>query len=84
MEIKPYEAKVLAVILELASDQFSHHSCINFDLAKLLSLEERQSLLKEMNEQNQSSEEYDPENCDFVSDWWLMSYFSDKFSKVAS
>lgn len=81
------EAKVLAELLELASDTFSNHGCNDFELDKcILDLEDRKKLMKSYNDYNGSSEdfEYDVKHrskFELENDAALMGYLADRIKE---
>jgi hypothetical protein len=74
--LKSYERKLIAMLLDLASDQYSNHGCNDFDLS-FLPDKERQSLLKAIEEWNGTPEDYDPTR-KVGADWVLMRYLGEK------
>lgn len=80
--LTPVELRLLAELLELASDTFGNHGCNDFDLEKSVpSLEDRRKLMKAFNDHNGSPEdfEHDEENGDqylMFRDDLLMGYLA--------
>lgn len=77
----PNERKLVAALLDLASDRFANHGCNDFPIGEYLSKPERVALNKAMHEANGDPEEHDPEEAAgsvWAADWWLMAYFADK------
>ena len=58
--LTPVELRLLAELLELASDTFANHGSNDFDLAKSVPLlEDRRQLMKSYNEHNGSPEDFE-------------------------
>jgi hypothetical protein len=78
------EAKVLAELLELASDQFANHGCSDFELGKVIpDLEERRKLMKSYNNYNGSPEDFEDDvkhgsKFELENDAGLMGYLTDR------
>lgn len=71
------EARVVAELLDRASDVFGNHCCNDFDLSDAMSVEERRELVRKYHEYNGDPEEFDPEDdCEYHADFALMSYFA--------
>lgn len=86
MELSKEHAKLVAKLLEMASDEFGSHGCNDFNLAEVMpSVEDRQALVRAMYEANGTPDEFDPDDdCSIWYDWWLMSYFSRMFESYAN
>lgn len=81
-EIFKYK-KLIARLLGIASDQFSHHGCNDFDLESVLpDVTDRRRLAELMAQYNEEPEEYDPQD-DYknVQDDSLMMFFSSVFEE---
>jgi len=84
MILTKLERRIIADLLELASDKFCNHGCNDYYLpGKGLSLEERRELILEMAYENDDPDEIsyleNEEKCfDYTQDWRLMSYFAGK------
>ncbi len=80
MMLSEEEARVLAVLLEKASDAFSNHGCNDFDVAREagLTVEQSDALWKKLAVWNGGdANEFD----DFMgstmhTDWMIMGYFA--------
>jgi hypothetical protein len=78
--MKPYEKKLLAKLLDLASDEFGNHGCNDFDLqAEGLLPSEIAELHADMARFNKTPSEVLEGR--FTYDWFLMSYLADKIRK---
>ena len=83
LNLKPYEVRLIAHCLELASNEFSNHGCNDFDLTdKDLNLtdKEKRELTLNMAVENGDPEEIhevrNGDTRDWASDWCVMSYFA--------
>lgn len=75
----PQEKKLVAALLEMASDRFSNHGCNDLpkELRELFSKEEWVALDRAHHERNGDPQEHNPENPDIMRhDWLLMSHFA--------
>jgi hypothetical protein len=83
MKIEKYH-KLIAVLLNMASDEFGNHSCNDFDLSiHIPNVNERRELVRAMYEDNGDSENFDPEDdCIWIHDFWLMGYFAGQFDQI--
>ncbi len=75
--------KLVAHLLEMASDEFSNHGCNELDLKAFVpDVEDRRALMKELEAWNNSPDEYDPKaKYEDSDDWLLMRFFADKIRK---
>jgi len=78
MELKEFERKTAAKLLEVASEYFSRRGCDELNL-DFLTPEERETLLWEYEQWNLSPEDFDPEQTEF-SHWALMAYLADRLA----
>lgn len=76
-EMKPYERKLAAILLEMASNHFGNHGCNDFPLEKYLTPEEQQMLTKQYHEWNGDPEEYNPDR-PMSLDFALMGFLAAK------
>lgn len=74
--LQAYEKKLIAELLRLAADEFSNHGCNDFDLSHLPD-KERQSLLRKIEEDNGTPEDYNPKHT-LTADWVLMRHLAKK------
>lgn len=74
------EKKLIAALLDLASEKFSNHGCNDFDLAEIVpDVEERRAIAREYYEHNNEPEEFNPDNkYESFEDWILMDHFAGK------
>lgn len=86
MNLKPYEMRLIAHCLEMASDEFSNHGCNDFDLdTKSFNLTDNQKRELTLNmaiENGDPGEIYEVRNSDtlrYTTDWGVMSYFARMF-----
>lgn len=81
LELSDNEARILAHILERASDEFSNHGCNDFDLTTELGLDEStakavgQELLRAMVKNGTADEGQLESSGRYLYDWQLYTYF---------
>ena len=87
IELKPYEARLVAHLLEIASNEFSNHGCNDLNLTEnvldLTDKERREFALNMAYENGDEDEIYETRNGDtpdYATDWCAMSYFSRRFA----
>lgn len=89
-ELKPYERKLLVVLLKLASEQFSNRSCNDFNLKQGYGVELTEEEIRQLNEDyyrwNGDLEEMSEEslNSEYAMDWALMDFLANRIEKGES
>ncbi len=75
------ECKVLAKLLELASDEFSNNGCNDFNVAKFTTEDDRKKLVDRCEYTDDSDEEYRNRLVEsgLFQDWVLMQAFAREF-----
>ena len=81
--LNPKEARLVARLLEIASDQFTRHGCNDLpdDFWEDWTRLERQALCKAIQEDNGTPEDYYPDHLE-LPDWLLMEYMRDRLRGV--
>lgn len=86
-ELKPYERKLLVVLLKLASEKFSCRSCNDFNLKQGYGVELTEEEIRQLNEDyyrwNGNLEEMSEEslNSEYAMDWALMDFLANRLEK---
>lgn len=78
--LSAHEAKLIAILLEKAGDQFANHGCTDFVMSEHvpeMTQKELVALDLGIHVWNGDPQEHNPEDVsDYQDDWCLMSYFA--------
>jgi hypothetical protein len=77
-KLSPNDRKVLAHLLEMASDHFANHGCNDMELDEVLpDVDARRDLMRRYHAWNGDPEEFDPEGSyEIESDFALMGFYA--------
>jgi hypothetical protein len=76
-ELPPHERRLIAVLLNMASDEFGNHGCNDFDLSAIVTPEQGKALMRAYHEWNGDPEEHqDDEYSGYEYDYAMMGFMA--------